>query len=88
MKTRADRNKLAAMTLDEFRKLHPTVQPEVLEAMYDDRLVAFDEEVDAEIAALIPVCPSCGGPRQILPGYEDEPIHFRCRACGADTSKN
>jgi hypothetical protein len=43
---------LEAMTLDEFRKLHPTVLPEVLEALYDDRLVAFDEE-NAK-------CPLCG----------------------------
>jgi len=84
MKTRAERDALAAMTLDAFRKLHPTASPEVLEALYDDRLVAFDEEIIDEVT---PRCPLCGGTQQIL-GKLGERVHFRCRACGADTSKN
>jgi tRNA(Ile2) C34 agmatinyltransferase TiaS len=85
MKNRKARNALADMTLEDFRAAHPEVTSlEVLEAMYDDRLVAFDEEL---VAAVTPHCPLCGGQQQIL-GQLGERVHFRCRACGADTSKN
>jgi hypothetical protein len=90
---------LEVMTLDEFRKLHPTAAPEVLEALYDDRLVAlreglirrglvaFDEDVtDEEVIADMPEpCPLCGGPQQIL-GKLGQRVHLRCRDCGADTN--
>jgi hypothetical protein len=78
---------LAAMTLDEFRKLHPTAAPEVLEALYDDRLVAFDEDVavDELVADMDEQCPLCGGPQQIL-GKLGQRVHLRCRNCGADTN--
>jgi tRNA(Ile2) C34 agmatinyltransferase TiaS len=75
------------MTLEDFRKLHPTAVPEVLEALYDDRLVAFDEDVTDEevIADMAEVCPLCGGPQQIL-GKLGQRVHLRCRDCGADTN--
>jgi len=91
------RDTLAAMSLDAFRKLHPTVLPEVLEAMYDDRLVAFDEQVaiseqivdelvDEEVIADVDhACPLCGGPQQIL-GKLGQRVHLRCRNCGSDTN--
>jgi tRNA(Ile2) C34 agmatinyltransferase TiaS len=83
-KTRAERNALEVMTLEDFRKLHPTATPEVLEALYDDRLVAFDEDI---VDAVTPQCPLCGGHQQILGNLGDR-VHFRCRACGTDTSQN
>jgi tRNA(Ile2) C34 agmatinyltransferase TiaS len=74
---------LAAMSLEDFRALHPTALPGVLEALYDDRLVAFDEEIIAEMDE---TCPLCGGPQQIL-GQLGQRVHLRCRNCGADTNE-
>jgi tRNA(Ile2) C34 agmatinyltransferase TiaS len=79
---------LAAMSLEDFRALHPGVtSSEVLEALYDDRLVAFDEDIADEevIADMDAQCPLCGGPQQIL-GKLGQRVHLRCRNCGADTN--
>jgi hypothetical protein len=90
MKTPAFRAVIAAMSIEEFRRLyHPTASPEVLEALYDDRLVTFDEQqlVDDEavIADMAETCPLCGGLQQIL-GKLRQRVHLRCRDCGADTN--
>jgi tRNA(Ile2) C34 agmatinyltransferase TiaS len=98
MKIPISRAALAAMTLDEYRTHYPEVASgEVLEAMYDDRLVAFDEQVaisvqlvdelaDEEVIAdMDEQCPLCGGPQQIL-GKLGQRVHLRCRNCGADTN--
>ena len=77
---RATRAALAAMSLDEFRKLHPTASQEVLEALYDDRLVAFDEN------GIDDACPICGGELKLL-GKLGQRVHQRCRACGSEFSE-
>ena len=100
MKVPISRAALAAMTLDEYRTHYTEVtSEEVLEAMYDDRLVAFDEQVaiskqlvdelvaDEEIVVdMDEQCPLCGGQQQIL-GKLGQRVHLRCRACGADTNE-
>lgn len=79
-------NLLADMTLDEFRAQHPEVtSEEVLEAMYDDRLVAFIEDADEVVADVDSTCTLCGGQLQIL-GTLGRRVHLRCRDCGADTN--
>jgi len=94
MKIPISRAALAAMTLDEYRAHYPEVtSEEVLEAMYDDRLVAYDEQVvisaqlvEEIIADMDETCPLCGGPQQIL-GQLGQRVHLRCRNCGADTNE-
>jgi hypothetical protein len=76
-------NLLADMTLDEFRAQHPEVtSPEVLEAMYDDRLTAFVEDDDEEADN---ACSMCGGELTLL-GTLGTRVHYRCRHCGFDGS--
>jgi hypothetical protein len=49
MKTPISRAALAVMTLDEYRTHYPEVASgEVLEALYADRLVAFDEDQEPD----------------------------------------